>query len=184
MVIHGKYIYIWGFHSHGGIFMEDMGEENNGSWWLIVMNNAMDGFHKSIEILGNIWGNIGTYTKHPLSMVPMECGNSRQKNMVSFRGCLVWTGDGIIGTYITPSFIFSGTMWGFPKSWGVPNNGWFSSWKMPVDENWGYPYDSGNFQVAPNCSPFRRDYKGKMSTHSSVLPNPWIGQFDQKTRMI
>ena len=28
-------------------------------------------------------------------MVPMECGNSPQKkNMVSFRGCLVWTGDG------------------------------------------------------------------------------------------
>ena len=34
------------------------------------------------------------HTKHP-SLWSQLCGNSRPKTMVSFRGCLVWTGDGI-----------------------------------------------------------------------------------------
>ena len=35
------------------------------------------------------------HIKHPLKMVPMECGNSRQKTMVSFR-CLLFAGKGLL----------------------------------------------------------------------------------------
>ena len=28
-------------------------------------------------------------------MFPMECGNSKRQTMVLFRGCLIWTGEGI-----------------------------------------------------------------------------------------
>ena len=47
---------------------------------------------------GLIWYRIPSlvHIKHHHFMIPMECGNSRPKSMVSFRGCLVWTGDGIM----------------------------------------------------------------------------------------
>ena len=47
----------------------------------------MDVYGRYIYILTNI--------KRPISMVPMECGNSKRQTMVLFRGCLIWTGEGI-----------------------------------------------------------------------------------------
>ena len=55
----------------------------------------------------HVWDNPipRSYEKHPLSMVPI-CPNGTwkfptKKNMVSFRSCLVWTGDGIIPQFET-----------------------------------------------------------------------------------
>ena len=53
-----------------------------------------------MDYYGRLWFNpIPVHTKHPLSMVPMECGVT--STMVSFRGCLVLGGwDYLVNTWL------------------------------------------------------------------------------------
>ena len=72
-------------------------------------------------------------------------------------------------------------MGGSSSSWGYPKfAGWLISWKIPsfeMDDDWGYPYDSGTFHIALKSIFQQKNVEWSCST---VLRHRYQSRWDAK----